>query len=417
MGYRKTSRPQTLHHQLRLSNNFTLIHSPTATIHNVRVIHMAFCFSAFISAVNHLLPFTNPGTPLLYDVIHTAILSVMLWYAPQVWEEIKRSYRDKQPEPTLVVPNEASIHDDLTTDNALNENEATGSQAHETQEREQAGQPVVNVEETHPALAHAVDDLANNAAFEAGDFVDPIEPFNAVPTGRPSPAARARDVGKKKAKSLARKDQRRAYHEFIRAQGEAQRAREREEAEAREQELAEERERRAQLEATLEERQRAVREKKRQEEKRAWEEDVLRRKKAVELVRDHLRNRGWAHLKEVARTLGGGVDESWVEKLCRADGIIKNVIQDGALNMVTTTGYVVKVSECQLREACLRATLDMDDGKGDGVISWDNLARLLEDVVKEMSDGTNHSKAPKSRAEETESEAMPPSMILDMILA
>lgn len=199
---------------------------------------------------------------------------------------------------------------------------------------------------------------------------------------RPVTAA-TRNVGKKKAKSLARKDERRAYHEFMRSQGDAQRAQEREEAAAEEQYLAEERRRRAKVEAKLEEKNRGLREQRKQEERKAWEDDMARRKTAVNLVRESFETLGWANLNEIAEDVGGGVDRAWVEKLCRVEGVIQD--REDAVRVVTSTGFVAEVSKVQMRETCERVAAKKGDTKDVPEISWKELAEALDDVVRPQS--------------------------------
>ncbi|KAI9887485.1 MAG: hypothetical protein M1823_000664 [Watsoniomyces obsoletus] len=328
--------------------------------------------SRYSHIFNLLFPFTRPGTPLLQDVIHTLILCTFLWYAPRILERrVGRQVQNtpRAPEERHTPANEMNsqgIQEMNEAEDILGENPLP--------DEAQAGVP----DEAASFLAAEGNGHLPTTGPEQHDDDVPLDP----PPTRPVTAA-TRNVGKKKAKSLARKDERRAYHEFMRSQGDAQRAQEREEAAEQEQYLAEERQRRAKVEAELEEKNRRLREQRKQEEREAWQKEMTRRKLAVSFVRESIEILGWANLNEIAEDIGGDVDAAWVEKLCRVEGVIQD--REDAMRIVTSSGFIVEVSKEKMREACEKVAMKERNEKDGLEISWDELAEALDDVVRPPS--------------------------------
>ncbi|KAK0279744.1 hypothetical protein LTR91_005496 [Friedmanniomyces endolithicus] len=310
--------------------------------------------------VNRLLPFATPGTPLLQDLVHLATLCAALYFAPQ----IQHWYQQRQIQGQLPVEE----------------------------------QPLVNAPPEPPANENGVEPGENAPDDTDIDLDDrPVDPndhndfhddeHNAEPQPdapvRPGPAnlpdlPPARNVGAKKAKALAKKDQRRAYHEFQRSQGEAQRARDAEGAAERDSELASERERRRGKEAALEERKAREREVKREVERRAREEEIRKREAVVRIVRESLEEGRVCDLMGVARRVGADVDVEWVEKIVVAGGIVGR--KGGVVTMVTGMGWVVRVTEEDM-EAVYRRAVEEEVADEEGRIGFDLLGRLLQDVL------------------------------------
>jgi hypothetical protein len=187
--------------------------------------------ASILGLVNRLLPFATPGTPLLQDLIHLGAICTLLYYAPQIqhWAQERQHATGES--------------DGLPIDDTANL--ADANPAPHDQE------PARDDDEMNQRAA--VDDFEN---VEFGDQGGPHDDAN-IQEGEPGPAGPAntpahRNLGAKKAKSLARKDQRRAYNEFMRSQGDAQRAEDAKDAAEREATLAAERERRKAATATLE---------------------------------------------------------------------------------------------------------------------------------------------------------------------
>ena len=219
---------------------------------------MGSALSLPVLLLNFLLPFTKPGTPLLQDLIHTAILCGTLYFAPQIaeWYNTRLAQDTPRHVDETGVEAEDDAHQDL--DEPLRDErlilqddgeEVVGPPpplAPTPPPARQNGQPRQQAPPPQMGNFPVLEPLNNNAGFD-----DP-GPANDRP--RPTPANRV--VGAKKAKSLARKDQRRAYHEFHRQEAELRRLQEQEGAEEREAALTAEKARRAQVEEEIRERER-----------------------------------------------------------------------------------------------------------------------------------------------------------------
>lgn len=155
----------------------------------------------------------------------------------------------------------------------------------------------------------------------------------AGPARMPEIAPAERNVGAKKMKSIQRRDQRRAFHEFQRSQGEAQRARDAEGAAEREAALAAERDRRKAVEAAIDAKKAKEREERRENERKEREREMCRRELAVEIVREGLEKRGMCDLWEVSARVGGDADADWVEKILKGREMLGK--KDGTITLVT----------------------------------------------------------------------------------
>jgi hypothetical protein len=323
-------------------------------------------FSSMIRTyLNYLLPFTSPNTPLWQDAIHTLIICIILYYAPTILEEYTSRHlaRERAAAPaaeTLHEPHNAANQSEDDADELRTNGDAVNTNDHEFAGLE--GEDVV----PEAIIPEPEEDA------EAG-------PGNGFPRAVTSGSS-MRNVGKKKAASLARKDQKRAYHEFQRAQGEAQRARDREAEEATRLELEEARVRRKKVEEEVERKAKVERERKREEERLEREKEIGRRKRVVEKVRQGLREKGWVRLKDVDAE---GLELDIVEKLCRAEGLVGEKAGEKVIN--TKTGCLVKIEDTDLVEAYQRA-LVQNDSTEDGKVTWHNLGHLLEKVIMEKMD-------------------------------
>nr|POF24040.1 hypothetical protein CFP56_54976 [Quercus suber]POF24054.1 hypothetical protein CFP56_54990 [Quercus suber] len=271
--------------------------------------------AAVIRFLNRLLPFATPGTPLLQDLVHLAAVCAILYFGPQLQER----FRLRQAE---------------------NANDVVVEEVHAPQQL-----PVGR--QGFPPVAHVEDEQQDEAESDDGDDDgdddlnerDDAPPGNEdprIPEGQAGPVQNpnlptVRDVGAKKAKSMARRDQRRAYHEFQRSQGEAQRARDAEGAAERDAALAAEKERR----------------------------------------------------RVVAAEVGGDADADWVERLLHGTGILGK--KGGMMTIVTGKGWVVQVGEDDMREVYKRA-LQQHVGDEDGKVNYTILGELLEKVLRKRRD-------------------------------
>ena len=90
-----------------------------------------------------------------------------------------------------------------------------------------------------------------------------------------------------------------------------------------------------------------------------------------------------SNLFQVARTVGGDADDVWVERMVDANGLLGRGV-DGAVTMVTSTGWVVKVTREDMLEVYRKAA---EGGLGDenGKIGFEKLGGMLQDVLRSGS--------------------------------
>ncbi|KAK1055963.1 hypothetical protein LTR74_015273 [Friedmanniomyces endolithicus] len=310
--------------------------------------------------INRLLPFATPGTPLVQDLIHLVAICAALYFAPQ----IQHWYQERSAQRRIPVDDQPHVN--APPEPQANEN---GIEPGEIAQDDNHIDP-----DDQPARPNDHDDFPDDERDAEPQPDAPIHPGPANPPELPP----ARNVGAKKAKALAKKDQRRAYHEFQRSQGEAQRARDAEGAAERESELAAERERRRGKEAALEERKAREREAKRESERKAREEEIRKREAVVRIVRESLEEGRVCDLMGVARRVGEDVDFEWVEKIVVAGGIVGR--KGGVVTMVTGMGWVVRITEEDM-EAVYRRAVEEEVADSEGLVGFDVLGRLLQDVL------------------------------------
>ena len=231
-------------------------------------------------------------------------------------------------------------------------------------------------------------------------------PHAAAPPQQPPPsrvAPRTRNIGPKKAASLARRDQRRAYNEFQRSQAlstaEATRDLERSLAEA----VFAEKQRRAVAEeeiAERRERERLDRLEREKEEDRRRSEDMCTLKDVVVRALSTGKKRVW-RLSELAECVPGRA-EAWVKDALERAGLLGVVVvvgQEGGglgssssnsssggsstgaqkrwqVGMVTGKGYYVVVGMADIQR--LFSALDRSGEKG---MSWGQMGREMQDIL------------------------------------
>ncbi|KAF2715760.1 hypothetical protein K504DRAFT_457896 [Pleomassaria siparia CBS 279.74] len=344
---------------------------------------------ALLSIFNRLLPFTSPTTPVYQDLIHTAILFLTLYYGPQLVEVYNTHVQPPQPHPDPGPdpndPLDATQDDNLPID----ENLILIDSDEELDPPPLAPTPPLGFAGlAQPPLPR--DDWGAQNGFDAG-------PANANGHGhghghghmgaagmdpdRPRPTPQNRTVGAKKAKSLARKDQRRAYHEFHRQEAEIRRLREAEGKDEREALLAAEKARRAEVEREIQDRERLERERKKEEERKEAEEERLRRERVVDRVRRELKRVGAVDLVGVAWE--EGKDRLWMERLVRASGILSQTSKTpkpDSHTMITGQGWLVRVDRRLMADAYAEAVA-YGDSK-DGNLSFADLGTILERAVR-----------------------------------
>ncbi|GAM87438.1 hypothetical protein ANO11243_054620 [Dothideomycetidae sp. 11243] len=328
--------------------------------------------SFIFGALNRLLPFATPGTPLIQDLVHLGVVCTLLYFAPQIQSLVQDWTRSQEAGPSREERTEAPP---VVTDGVAPEVDADTRQA-DLQE----GTGTDRVEEVNiPPTHHEPPPPAPGAEGPAFEAPEPLadHAFHGVEAG-PS-TGRARAVGAKKAKSLARRDQRRAYNEFVRSQSEAQRARDNEGRAEREAELAAEQARRKAVEDELRERERAEREERRVEEERQRELERRRREGAVGLVREGLNLRGWVELEGVASSMGKSVE--WMEGLVRASGLLRE--KKGEEVVFITEGKVaVRVTSKDMDECWKIVGARVNVAQGGGRVRYEEVGKVLESVVK-----------------------------------
>jgi hypothetical protein len=331
---------------------------------------MGAILSLPISLLNFLLPFTKPGTPITQDLIHTAILCGTLYYAPQIaeWYSTQQSgttiNSHEQGEDTQQPAANAEAHA-AQAEPPLDENIVLQNDDNDGHvDRPPLAPTPPNQAEHHQPPAPHVEDIPEQA--EAGPAND-----------RPRPTPQNRAVGAKKAKSLARKDQRRAYHEFHRQEAELRRLQEAEGAEEREAALAAEKARRAKIEAEIAERERAEREERKREVEREQAEEAERRERVVQTVRQSVEDTGCVNLVDVA--WAEGKDRVWVERLVRASGLLSQLQRDGAHAMITSQAWLVRVDAQLMQRAYTEA--GAFGNKNAGSVSFAEFGSILEKVV------------------------------------
>ncbi|KAF2150795.1 hypothetical protein K461DRAFT_308672 [Myriangium duriaei CBS 260.36] len=323
--------------------------------------------SLLFSAINRLLPFATPGTPLIQDLLHLGAVCALLYFAPQIQSYIKTPpppRSDEEDEPPLAPPQRDDTAPALPAE----------------EPREAAPQPPELHHPNHiavgdapavPRPAAAAAAAADDDDADAGRLPGPAGPAN-TPANRP--------VGAKKARSLARRDQRRAYNEFLRSQGEAQRARDAEGQAEREAAAAVEKERRARVEGELRERERLERERRREVERVEREEEGRAREGVGERVEGEMRERGWVDLRALAGEVGRGVE--WVEDVVRDGGWVEK--REGEVVVVTEGKVLVRVRRGDVEE-CWRVLGQRTEVMASGKVGYEDVARVLEEVVRGRS--------------------------------
>ncbi|KAF2247014.1 hypothetical protein BU26DRAFT_606059 [Trematosphaeria pertusa] len=338
---------------------------------------MGALLSTARSLLNLLLPFTNPNTPVIQDLIHTAVLCGTLYYAPQIAE-----YYNVCRNPPVYI-------DDTQQTGSEQDNAALGNPPDDipidenlvlqpdTDDGEEVEPPPLaptpppgqaRAPPAEPAVWGGVNGDDQPQFAEAG-------PANA---DRPRPTPANRVVGAKKAKSLARKDQRRAYHEFHRQEAELRRLREAEGREEREAALQAEKARRAEVEREIAEREKSERERKKEEERREQEEERERRDRVVQRVRREVGGKGAVDLVDLAWE--EGKDKVWIEKLIRASGMLSQVEKAGSHTMITGDGWLVRIDAVLMQKAYADAVAFGDSNEGK--VSFSELGGILEKAVR-----------------------------------
>lgn len=187
-------------------------------------------------------------------------------------------------------------------------------------------------------------------------------------------------------KSNARKDQRRAYNEWLRWQGDDERSKNAEGAEERERAVAAEQERRKEAARMLEAKKAKERELKRQRDDAERKLENERKDLILSIVPDNLEEYKMCDLFALARQLGDDVDEEWIEKVLKASGMLGK--KNDEMTLITETGWIVRVHATDLQRIYLQA-LELSAGADDdGEITNNKLGDLLETSLREYATPT-----------------------------
>ena len=293
---------------------------------------------SYLRALNAFLPFTDPSRPLWRDVLHALLLCTILYLGPHI--------------------RFAGIRDLVAR---LNKQQARTQEHREQEESNEQAPPDAGVVAQDEAEL-LQDDLANHEAAEAVEneanvnFRDRLDnspaaqAFNIAPN---VPQPRRRDpnriVGAKKAKSLARRDRVRAYNEFLREQGNSQRARDAEGAKEREEAAARERERRRAVEDKIQAEKARERAERKEREAEMKEEEEAKRRELMGLVEGMLERGTPVKLHTAAKMVGK--ERVWVESVIKREGLLgmKNNNGQKVLTMITKNGYLVQVDEALMQ--------------------------------------------------------------------
>lgn len=191
-----------------------------------------------------------------------------------------------------------------------------------------------------------------------------------------------RQVGAKKAKSLARRERVRAYHEFMREQGDIQRAQEASVAGEREKELAEARAKRKEAEREIEEREKRKREERKLAEQQRDDDERNAVVTTIAMVTDGLRDHGRIELCVVAQTIGR--DVAWIEKVIRKEGILglKKTEHGQVMTMLTSKGWFVTVTEADMRQ--LKSEALSYQGATPSKVTWTEMGCILDGILRKQ---------------------------------
>lgn len=199
-----------------------------------------------------------------------------------------------------------------------------------------------------------------------GDFA----PGEGIPETLPQGRVRqpkVRNVGKKKAASLARRDERRAYFEFLHAQRRARKEEEERGREEEEERIWEEKRRRAVVEEEISARREEERKARLDAEKKElerWRKDADKLKGLV------VKGKVW-ELKELAKKVGRDAD--WVERVLKQEGLL-GLTQgpgDKRVRLITARGYYVSIGASELANV-------FEHMETKGRVSWKDVGSLLE---------------------------------------
>jgi hypothetical protein len=342
---------------------------------------------SIITFTNSFIPFSDPSRPLWRDIILTIIICTFLYFGPHLQRNrALQSFIDTISR--LLVPKSQDL-----AENVVPEPEEVdgGVEAEADLDMDNTDEP--------PAIIDDIDGEDLELSDEGDDEWEQLPPQlqgldedGAGPVNPPAQRLhqppRQRDpnraVGAKKAKSIARRNQIRAYHEFMREQSNMQRAVEASTEKQRAKEIAAEQHRRAKVEAEIyerEQRERAAR-KERETQKRTEEAEAIRN--ALTIIAEGLRANGMVELAAVVEQVDR--DVPWGESIVKQEGILGLNMKSGkrVLTLLTGRGWIVKIDEETMNEfyqQVAKTTYRTSNGANQSTIGWKELGNTLGKVL------------------------------------
>ena len=317
--------------------------------------------------INFTIPFVRSFillTPLL------ALGAVVVYAYEQTNKRRLQAASETRPVEEEPLPGEAEqtplgeVEEDYNDDDGVEEEYPQDAETEELMRQWQAQNPDFVVppeleEEEVPAndarlpQFNARGDGAAAAAGPAGGQTRPHIPHT-------------RNVGAKKARSLARRDQRRAYHEFLHSQAAMRASAAAATAEEEHERIFEEKRRRALIEDEIAAKKEAERKARLEAEKKGAEKergdvDGLKKKVAAPGA--------WR-----VSTLGGKRGEAWGVEVLRREGLVGKVRGGEDVGIITGEGWYVRLGERQLE-------LISGEIEKKGRMEWREIADRLEWVV------------------------------------
>jgi hypothetical protein len=143
----------------------------------------------------------------------------------------------------------------------------------------------------------------------------------------------------------------RAYNEFMREQGDTQRALNASGQEEREAELAEKKARRAKIEREIAEREAEARRERKEKEDRERAEEARKVQDIGQRARDQLASTGMVDLAVLVKTVGDR-DVEWAKDVLKHEAVlgVQHINGKKSLTLVTEGGWLVRVDETLMAE-------------------------------------------------------------------
>lgn len=343
---------------------------------------LRYFFTCIFRFINILLPFTRPGTPLLQDIAHTALVCALLYYAPRYFErqQQRQGLKGQEAHSTNDVKktsSESRANDGAEehADNHTRNHESNINNGNDLLPREE-----VETDSDHDDL----DDETNMEAFPGVPNQHLPEADNPHHNANPQQQQNLpnpRVVSTKKARSIARRSQRRAYNEFLRSQGDAARAAAASEATQHEASASLERARRSAADAAAELRLSEERQARKELALAKAAKDESRTQMVVTIVKKRLLDVGLVDIEKDVLEFVDELNVEKVEKIIRAAGIERTRLEDKQMvsTIILKSKYIVNLDEDLMREVYNVAATRTDQDLGK--VTWAQLGSILESLI------------------------------------